>query len=326
MKQFILYRILWLVPTLLMVSFGVFAILRLGGGDPVMSYILHSNLPATPEMIQELRADFLLDKPLMQQYWAWLKHALCFDFGTSFMSGRSVSEDFFALLPNTCKLILSAFILACVCSIPLGIISAYYHNRFADRLIRVFCFIGVSIPNFWLAFLLVLCFSIYLGWLPAVGFDGGQSLILPSVSIALMSLCINARLIRTNMLEIKKERHVLYARMRGVNGLRLYVPHIFYNAFLPILTSMGMHIGELLGGALVIESVFGLPGVGTYSIQAIANHDYPVIECFIVVLCAVFVLCNLIVDIVSGMCDGRVRKELANRYKKEWKQSLERDI
>lgn len=310
MKAIIISRILWIIPIVLFSTFVTFCLLRLGGSDPVMSYIMQSNLVATPELIAELKSSFGLDKPLLTQYFTWLSHAIRLDFGTSFMTGRSVSEDFFHFLPTTLTLVFFGFILTFACSVPLGIVSAYYQDRLPDVLIRFFCFIGVSVPNFWFAFLLVLFFSVYLGWLPAVGLEGGKSFILPSISIALMSLCINARLIRANMLEAQKERHVIYAKMRNIRGLRLHIKHIFYNAFLPILTAMGMHIGELIGGAIVIESVFALPGIGLYSIQGIANHDYPVIECFIVVMCVGFVVCNAVVDILYGVLDPRIGKQM----------------
>ncbi|WP_034355564.1 ABC transporter permease subunit [Helicobacter jaachi] len=310
MKRIIISKLLWIVPIVLLCSFGAFCLLRLGGSDPVMSYIIHSNLIATPELIADITRSFGLDKPLLTQYFLWLKDAITLNFGNSYMTGRSVSADFLYFLPNTLLLVLCGFILTFVCSLPLGIISAHYHNKMPDVLIRFFCFIGVSMPNFWLAFLLMLLFSVYLGWLPAVGIEGAKSFILPSICIALMSICIIARLIRANMLEAQKERYVIYAKMRGVRGMRLHIKHIFYNAFLPILTAMGMHIGELLGSALVVESVFALPGIGLYSIQGIANHDYPVIECFIVVLSVCFVLCNGVVDILYGVLDVRIRKHI----------------
>ncbi len=325
MKRIILYRILWLVPIILIASFGVFCLLRLGGSDPVMAYIIHSGLPATPELIEEITHNFGLDKPLLEQYVTWLCNALKLDFGISYMNGRSVSTDFLYFLPNTLILVACGFGLTFLCSVPLGVVSVYYHNKLPDFFIGFFCFVGVSMPNFWLAFLLILFFSVYLGWLPAVGMEGAQSFILPSISIALMSICINARLIRANMLEMQKERHIIYAKMRGVNGWRLHIKHIFYNAFLPILTAMGMHIGELIGGALVIESVFALPGIGLYSIQGIANHDYPVIQCFIVVLSFCFVLCNGMVDILYGLLDPRIRKQMEDiqSVSKEKMQSFE---
>lgn len=310
MRYIIITRILWLVPILLCSTFIAFALLRLGNSDPVLSYIIASHLVATPELINELRHSFGLDMPLIEQYFHWLKGAIRLDFGYSYVSGGSVSEAFAIFLPNTAKLVLCGFILTLVLSIPLGFLSAFFYHRFPDVLIRCFCFLGVSMPSFWLAFLLILCFSVYLGWLPATGLESSKSLILPSISIALMSICINARLICANMLEVQNQRHIIYAKMRGVRGLGLYTKHIFYNAFLPILTAFGMHLGELIGASLVIESVFGLPGIGTYSIEAIASHDYPVIMCFVVSLCVCFVVCNAIVDILYAAFNPLVRKNM----------------
>ncbi len=224
------------------------------------------------------------------------------------MTGRDVAKDFLYYLPNTLILIFAGFCLIVVFSIPLGIISVAYKDRMPDFLIRFFCFLGVSMPNFWFAFLLILLFSIKLEWLPPIGLNGVQSFILPAMSIALMSLCVNIRLIRANMLEIRKERHITYAYLRGLSTKEITLKHVFYNAILPIVTAFGMHIGELIGGALVIESIFALPGIGAYSIQGITNQDYPIIQCFVVVLCLIFTLCNLLIDIFYAFLDPRIRK------------------
>ncbi|WP_253747089.1 ABC transporter permease subunit, partial [Helicobacter sp. CLO-3] len=310
MARYIFFRFLYLVPLLLLGSMAIFALLRLNHTDPIAQYLLQSNLNSTPEIIAQLKAEFGLDKPIWQQYVAWLKGAVMLDFGASFMSGRSVSEDFLRLLPNTLLLVFCAFALTLIISIPLGIISASYKDRLPDIIARALCFVGVSMPNFWLSFILIGIFCVWLGWLPALGLDSAASLILPCVSIALMSICINSRLIRANMLEVRKGRHVLYAKARGISGGALTFRHIFYNALLPIVTAFGMHIGELIGGALIIESIFALPGIGFYSIQGIANHDFPIIQCFIVVLCVIFALCNLAVDVCYALLDARVVRSL----------------
>ncbi|TLD79773.1 ABC transporter permease subunit [Helicobacter sp. MIT 05-5293] len=313
MLRYIVLRIFYIIPIVLVASFAIFMLLRLNNTDPVASYLIHSNLPATPEMIESLRADFGLDKPLGEQYVLWLKKAVVLDFGTSYISGREVGADFLHYLPSTLLLVFSAFGLILIVSIPLGILSARYKDKLPDVIIRFFCFIGVSVPNFWLAFLLIIVFCVMLGWLPAFGLDNPQSLILPCVSIALMSLCINTRLIRANMLEVKKERHILYARLRGLGESKITLKHIFYNASLPIVTAFGMHIGELIGGALVIENIFAIPGIGLYSLQGIINHDYPIIQCFVVVMCLIFALCNLGVDILYAALDPRIRKEITQK-------------
>jgi len=310
MFRFIVFRILWFIPVLLIASFCIFYLLRLNGTDPISQYLSLSNLRPTQELIDSLTIEFGLDKSLFSQYVIWLKNALFLDFGTSYMSGRSVSEDFFYFLPNTLLLVLGGFIITLICSIPLGVISFYFKNRLPDTLIRLFCFIGVCVPNFWLAFLLLLVFVLYFGWLPGLGLEDAKSLILPCVSIALMSICINTRLIRANMLSVANERYVMFARLRGLDEKKLAFKHIFYNASLPIITAFGMHIGELIGGAILIESIFGIAGIGAYSIQGIINNDYPIIQCFVLVLCVIFCVCNLAVDILLGILDPRIRKHI----------------
>ena len=310
MKKYIALRLLSTIPIVLVTSFVIFVLLRVCGSDPVASYLLNSQLPATPEIITQLRAEFGLDKPILQQYVAWLGGAIKLDFGVSYMSGREVASDFAEFLPVSAALIACGLGIVCLGSVVLGILSARFANTALDFIIRAFCFIGVSMPNFWLAFLLMLLFSLHLGWLAPLGLEeGARSFILPAISISLMSLCINTRLVRANMLEVAKERHILYARLRGLPSGVITVRHIFYNASLPIITAMGMHLGELLGAALVVENIYALPGIGLYAIQAIANHDYPVIECFFVLMCVVFVLSNAIIDIIYALLDPRLARE-----------------
>lgn len=162
-------------------------------------------------------------------------------------------------------------------------------------------------PSFWLAFLLVWGFSITLGWLPAVWDSSLVSFVLPSIAIALMSACVSARVLRANMIEAASARHVIYAKARLLPKSLITFRHVFANALLPLLAMIGMHVGELLGGALVVESIFAMPGIGLYCIQAISNHDYPVIQCFILVLCVVFTLSNLLVDLICAYLDPRIQ-------------------
>ncbi len=310
MLKYIIQRIFIIIPILLIASFIIFYLLRLNNTDPVSKYIINSNLQSTPEVINEIYKDFGLDKPILEQYVLWLQKAITLDFGRSYMTDREVLNDFLYYLPNTLILTFLSFVLTLLISIPLGIISAYYKDRIPDFIIRLFCFIGVCIPNFWFAFLLIMLFSLTLNWLPPLGIDGIKSFILPSISIAFMSICINIRLIRTNMLEVSKERYILYASLRGLSNRKITIKHIFYNAMLPIVTALGMYLGELIGGALIVESIFAIPGIGYYSIQGISNHDYPVIQCFVVIMCFIFSLCNLLVDILYAFLDPRIRKNI----------------
>lgn len=304
--RFLVFRFLALIILLFVASFVVFALLHFGGSDPVSAYLDISSLPQTPELVAELRKEFGLDKPFLEQYILWLSKAIRLDFGVSFMTSRPVSQDFFYYLPNTLLLVALGFTLTIFASLVIGILAFVFRGRFLAKVIRVFCLTGVSMPSFWLAFILVYIFAIKLSLLPAVGSESLTHFILPSIAICLMSVCINSRLILANMLESSKERHILYARARGLDKFKIYTKHILYNAFIPIITSFGMHLGELLGGALFVESIFGIAGIGFYSIQGVANHDYPVILCFVMVICAIFMICNVITDLAYSLLDSRI--------------------
>lgn len=301
-----LQRVLYLIPILLVASFGIFMLLRLSVGDPIAQYLTLSNLPTTQENIAFLEAEFGLDTPLISQYIAWLYKAITLDFGTSFMSGEPVSAVFFSRLPITLTLVGIGVVLIGVFASIFGSISALYKERFPDIVISIVCFIGACMPSFWLAFLLVWVFAITLGWLPAVWDSTLSSFVLPSISLVFMSLCVTTRLLRTSMLEVLDSRFVLYAKIRQLPRAVITYKHIFKNAILPLLAIMGLHIGELLGGALIIESIFGIPGIGLYCIQGIANHDYPIIQCFVIVLCVVFTLANVFVDVLCAYLDPRI--------------------
>lgn len=243
----------------------------------------------------------------MTQYFHWLSDALHLDFGISYATQKPVLPDLLYFLPATLQLAGLALALTIILSVPMGMLAARYREKWPDQLVRVIAFIGVSMPNFWLGFLLILLFSIHLGWLPPMGKGEAKHLIMPVIAISLMSLAINARLLRASMLEVSGQRHVRYARLRGLSEMTVERSHILRNAWLPVITAIGMHIGELLGGALIIESIFSWPGVGRYAVSAIMNRDYPVIQCFTLLMVVIFVLCNLIVDIIYAIADPRIR-------------------
>ncbi|QOV63850.1 nickel ABC transporter permease subunit NikB [Kosakonia pseudosacchari] len=307
MSRFLLHRLLLLIPMIVAASVVIFLLLRLGAGDPAMDYLRLSNLPPTPEMVAATRIQLGLDQPLASQYLHWLWRALHLDFGISYATQRPVLEDVLHFLPATLQLAGAALALILLTSVPLGIWAARHRDGLPDFLVRAVAFLGVSMPNFWLAFLLVMFFSVHLQWLPAMGYGGWQHLILPAVSIAFMSLAINARLLRASMLEAAGQRHVTWARLRGLSDKQTERRHILRNASLPVITALGMHIGELIGGTMIIESIFAWPGIGRYAVSAIFNRDYPVIQCFTLVMVLVFVLCNLAVDLLSAALDPRIR-------------------
>jgi nickel transport system permease protein len=307
MFAFALRRLILLVPLLLAASLVIFLLLRLGPSDPAMDYLRLSRVPPTPQALEEARRMLGLDQPIAAQYLDWLWRALHLDFGNSYSTQRPVLPDLLYYLPATLQLAGVALVLTLGISFPLGMWAARYRDRFPDQAVRLLAFFGVSMPNFWLGFLLVLVFSVYLGWLPPMGMGGWTHIVMPAFAISLMSLCINARLLRASMLEVKGQRHVTYARLRGLSDISVERSHVLRNALLPIITATGMHIGELIGGTLIIESIFGWPGVGRYAVSAIFNRDYPVIQCFTLLMVGIFVLCNLIVDIVYAWADPRIR-------------------
>lgn len=309
MTRYIAKRLLTLIPLLLGVSLIVFLLLRLGPNDPAMSYLRLSGIPPTDQALMEARIELGLDRPLAVQYLDWLGKAVRLDFGRSYVTGAPVTDHLLHYLPNTLYLAGVSFLLTILLSVPLGMLAAAHKDRWPDHLSRALAYIGVSTPSFWLGFLLMIVFSVKLNWLPSMGMGGFSHVIMPALSIALMSMCVNMRLIRGNMLEQTHNRHILYARLRGVPESRIVTRHVFKNALIPVITAMGMHIGEILGGAVVAEVVFSWPGVGRYAVSALYNRDFPVMQCFVLMMTVIFVLCNLLADILYAAIDPRIRLE-----------------
>ncbi len=307
MIRFIIRRLLLLAPLLLAVSIVVFLILRLGPNDPAMSYLRLSQIPPTDEALATAREFLGLNKPLLVQYFDWLIRAIRLDFGLSYVTRRPVLNEILYYLPATLNLAGISLVLTLIISIPLGMWAALNKDGFPDHFTRGLAFFGVSMPNFWLGFLLVTIFSIWLRWLPPLGRGTPAHMIMPAISLALMSTAINIRLIRASMLENLNSRSVLYARARGLKETTVIGIHVFKNSLIPVVTAVGMHAGEMLGGAVVVENIFAWPGVGRFAVSAIYNRDYPVMQCFILFMVVIFVITNLLVDICYAWLDPRIR-------------------
>ena len=305
--KFIAKRVFLAVPTMFAVSLLIFALLRLNGTDAAMSYLNASGISPTDEALAHARTELNLDKPILSQYKIWLENAIKLDLGNSYITGRAVSEDAAYYFPATLKLAGFALFLTMLFSIPLGIFSAIYKDKFIDRAARFISFIGVCLPNFWLGLLLILVFSVKLRLLPPLGAGGISHMILPAITICFMSVAVNARLIRANIIEAQNQRHAIYAKMRGVKRFRLFFRHVFKNASLPIVTALGMHLGEIIGAAMVVENVFAYPGIGRYAVEAILNNDYPAVQCFILITAFAFIVCNIVVDALYACIDPRIR-------------------
>lgn len=307
MFRYILRRIGMLVPILFLVSVVVFLMLRLAKGDPAMAYLRLSNIPPTTEALEEARYLLGLDLPVWEQYLRWIGKALQGDFGVSWVTGNPVLGEILYYLPATLKLTAAALFLTLALSIPLGVLAALRKDGPIDHATRAFAFVGVSMPSFWFAYLLIFVFAVTFKLLPPMGMGGVSHIIMPAMALALMSTAINIRFLRANMLENMHARSVLYARARGLSERRVIWGHVFRNSLVPVVTSIGMHLGELIGGAVVVEMVFAWPGVGRYAVMAIYNRDFPILQCFLLVMTFIFVLCNLLVDILYAWIDPRIR-------------------
>jgi len=307
MTGFILRRLLSLVPLLLLVSLALFLMLHLGRNDPAMDYLRLSQIPPTDTALAQARVDLGLDRPLAVQFLDWVGGGVRLDFGASWVTRQPVLDDIAHFLPATLELAGAALGLTILTGVPLGVLAALKRNRWPDHLTRIVAFLGVSVPNFWLGYLLILLFAVELHWLPAMGRGGISHLILPAIATAGMSSSVMIRLMRTSVLEQMGHRHLVFARARGLAERTVIGRHVLLNAMIPPLTAIGLHLGELLGGAMVVEAVFGWPGVGRYALQAISNRDYPALQGFVVVLTLGYVLCNLAVDITYAWLDPRIR-------------------
>lgn len=313
MLKYVLRRLLLLIPMLLGASVIIFLLLHYGGNDPAMSYLRLSNIPPTDEALAQARIHLGLDQPLLIQYGQWLFKAVQLDFGRSYVTGAPVVERLLYYLPNTLYLAGVAVVLTILISVPLGVAAAVYKGRWPDHLTRIMAYIGVSSPSFWLGFMLMLFFAVKLQWLPSMGIGGFQYVIMPAFSIAFMSACINIRLIRGNMLEQMNNRTILYAHMRGVKKSSIIGRHMLKNSLLPVITALGMSIGEILGGSVIAEVIFSWPGVGSYAVSALLDKDFPVMQCYILMMTVIFVLCNLVVDILYAVVDPRIRLDAGGK-------------
>ncbi len=307
MLRYALGRLAQMIPLLFLASLATFLLLRLGQGDPAMAYLRLSSIPPSDQALAAVRSELGLDRPLAAQYLSWLWRALHLDFGRSYVTGLPVLEELLHYLPNTLKLGGLSLALTASFSLPLGFGAALRRDSLADRCTRALTLAGAAMPNFWLGYLLIWLFSVKLRWLPSMGLGGLSHMIMPAVTASLMSLCADVRLVRASLLEHLHCRWALYARCRGLPERAVVGRHVAANALGPIVTALGMQMGQLFGGAVVAETIFSWPGVGRFALSAIANRDYPVLQCFLVMTTALFMIVNLVIDLVCAWLDPRIR-------------------
>jgi peptide/nickel transport system permease protein len=310
----LLARVALLVPVLVGVSLVTFALIRLVPGDPV-AVALGPDSRARPEDIAAIRAAFGLDEPPPLQYVRWMSHVLSGDLGTSFRTGRRLTEELALRLPVTLELTVLAAVLGLVPAVLVGVLAAVRRNSAADYLATVTTLVGVSVPSFLLATLLVLAFSLWLRWLPPLGYvelnrdplGNLRTMVLPSLSLGLPFAAIMMRITRSSILEVLGQDYVRVARAKGLPSPGVLGRHVLPNASIPVITVAGIQIARLLGGAVIVETIFGLPGIGRYVFEAIGTRDYPVVQGVTLVVALIFVLVSLIVDVLYALVDPRLR-------------------
>lgn len=307
MLKFTLKRLASLVLVLIGVSFLVFMLLSLTPGDPVRMMLGES---ATPEAQEELREEMGLNDPLLVQYGRYMKNIIVHqDLGQSYTTQRPVLGEILNVFPNTVALAVAAMVIAIILGIFLGIISAVKQNSLLDNIVMVLALIGTSAPIFWIGILMILLFSVHLGWLPPSGFGSFKQLIMPALALGMQSTAVVARMTRSSMLEVIRQDFVKTARAKGQKEIIVVVKHVFRNALIPIITVVGLQFGTLLGGAMLTEIVFSIPGVGRLMIEAIKQRDFPIVQGSVLFVAACFSLVNLAVDLLYAVVDPKVSKE-----------------
>lgn len=308
MHKFILKRLLLLVPVLLGVSLLVFAIMSFTPGDPAQ-LILGENAPA--HAVEALREDMGLNDPFIMRYARFVGNAATGDLGRSYTSGRDVFSEIFSRFPNTLILAALGVLIAIAIGIPVGIISATRQYSMIDSGSMLFALLGVSMPNFWLGLMMILVFSVNLGWLPSGGYSDWSSLLLPAITLGTGSAAIITRMTRSSMLEVIRQDYIRTARAKGVAENVVINKHALKNALIPVITVIGLQFGYLLGGAVLTETVFSWPGVGRMMVDAIRQKDTPTVLGTVVFLATTFSLVNLFVDLLYGFIDPRIKSQYA---------------
>ncbi|MDR1621480.1 MAG: ABC transporter permease [Synergistaceae bacterium] len=306
MWRYILRRIVYLVPVFIGISFFVFFMLHMTPGDPAKMILGDT---ATEESVQELREEMGLNDPFLAQYWRYIKNAVRGNIGKSYITKSSVAHEVSQAFPATVKLALFSIAIAIFVGIPLGIISAIRQYSLMDNIAMGFALIGISMPVFWLGLLLILFFCVKLGWFPASGFDTFRQMILPAVTLSTPSLAIISRISRSSMLEVIRQDYIRTARAKGQVEFRVICNHALSNALIPIVTIVGLQFGALLEGAVVTESVFAVPGIGSLLVEAIKTRDYPMVLGGVLFIGIVFSLVNLAIDVLYAYIDPRIKAQ-----------------
>ena len=312
MRRYALRRLASLVPVLAVVGIVVFSLVHLTPGDPARVMLGQS---ASPERIAQLQSDLGLDKPLPLQFLTWAGDVLTGDLGTSVYSGGPVLDIITDRLGPTVSLTLLSMLIALLIAIPSAVLAVWKRDSLLDPAFMSVSLVGISIPNFWLGIVLILVFPVTLGWLPVSGYaplSAGlwpwlSHLLLPAAALSAQVSGLIARMLRDGMLEVINQNYVRTAHAKGVKERLVLTKHVFFNAMIPTTTVIGVCFASLLGGAVVIETIFAIPGVGGLVVESISRRDYPVLQGTVLFIAVVYVLVNLLVDLCYAVLDPRIR-------------------
>ena len=313
MGTYILKRISSIIPVFLLAALLTTGMIHLSPVDPAEAYLTAAHIQPTDEMLAQKRHEFGLDQPFLVQYANSIIKIGQFDFGLSYVSNKPVWDEVAYRMPATIQLTLCSIILAVLVSVPLGFLAGIKKNSGIDHFSRFLSFFGASIPSFWLGYLLIFFFSVKLDLFPVEGIGTWQHLFLPSVTLALPLIALSTRLLRASVLENLQEPYVLFARTRGIHEKVIMGKHVLRIAISPMITGLGMNLGKLLTGAIIVEAVFSWPGFGRYFIEAIFNRDVPVIQCYVLLAAGLFIISNLIVDLIQMYLDPRISRKGGQR-------------
>ena len=304
MSRYIARRFFYSIFVLIGVSVIVFLTLQLVPGDPAIALVGEN---ASPQVIAQVRTELGLDQPLPVQYWRWLERILHGSLGKSIRTHREVIVEILDRLPYTMVLALSAVLLSTTLGVLMGILAATNRGRLGDHLTMGFAIVGLSVPGFWIALLMIMFFALYLRLLPVMGAASWQNLIMPAVALSLHSAAQKARVTRASMLEVLGQDYVRTARAKGLSERTTLFRHALKNALIPVTTMIVLQFGHLMCGAVITESIFAWPGIGRLAVQSVQGRDFPVIQGTVLFGALIFLLSNLVVDIVYAWLDPRIR-------------------
>ena len=312
MLGYVVRRILATIPVVTVVAVLAFLLLRFTGGDPAAIIAGDS---ATSQQVAEIRVKLGLERPIVEQFVIWIGRIARGDFGESFFFKKTVAELIRDRLEPTAALALCTMVLAVSIAVPLGVVAAAWRGTWIDRMVMGFCVLGFSVPVFVIGYALIYFFAIELAWLPVQGYQriaegfGGflERLILPSVTLAVIYVALIARITRTSVLEVMGADHVRTAQAKGLGAITILLRHVLRNAAVPIVTVIGLGVALLIGGVVVTESVYGIPGLGRLTVDAVLARDYPTVQAVILLFSVVYVMINLLVDLTYTFLDPRIR-------------------